>query len=40
MDVFSLKINDILEYNLPYVESDFECNPGPTRVNRDSCGQT
>ena len=28
VDVSYLKINDILEYNLPYVESDFICNPG------------
>ena len=27
MDVLYLKINDILEYNLPYVQSDFTCNP-------------
>ena len=25
-----LKINDILEYNPPYVEFDFTCNTGPT----------
>ena len=30
MDVSYLKINDILEYNLPYMQSDFTCNPGPT----------
>ena len=25
-----LLINDILEYNPPYVQSNFTCNPGPT----------
>ena len=29
-ECFILVINDILEYNLPYVQSDFTCNPGPT----------
>ena len=32
MDVSYLKINDVLEYNLPYVQSDFTCNPGATIV--------
>ena len=26
---FVLIKNDILEYNLPYVQSNFTCNPGP-----------
>ena len=26
---FVLVKNEILEYNLPYVETDFTCNPGP-----------
>ena len=30
VDVLYLKINDVLEYNPPYVQSDFMCNPGPT----------
>ena len=30
-ECFILVINDILEYNLPYVQSDFTCNLGPTR---------
>ena len=29
MDVLYLKINDVLEYNLPYVQSNFMYNPGP-----------
>ena len=29
VDVLYLKINYILEYNLPYMQSDFMCNPGP-----------
>ena len=24
--------NDILEYNMPYVQSDFTCNLGPTKI--------
>ena len=31
MDVLYSQINDGLEYNLPYVHSDFTCNPGPTK---------
>ena len=27
-----LKINDVLEYNPPYVQSDFTCNLGPTKL--------
>ena len=30
VDVSYLLINDVLEYNLPYMQSDFTCNPGPT----------
>ena len=30
MDVLYLKINDVLEYNPPYVQSNFMCNQGPT----------
>ena len=30
VDVLYLKINDVLEYNPPYVQSDFMCNPGCT----------
>ena len=30
MDVLYLLINDVLEYNLPYMQSDFTCNPGLT----------
>ena len=30
VDVLNLSINDILEYNPPYVQSDFMCNSGPT----------
>ena len=30
VDVSYLLINDILEYNPPYIQSDFTCNPGPT----------
>ena len=30
VDVLYLKINDVLEYNLPYMQSNFTCNPGPT----------
>ena len=33
VDVLYLKINDILEYNLPYTQSDFTCNPGLTLLN-------
>ena len=29
VDVLYLKINDVLEYNLPYVQSNFMCIPGP-----------
>jgi len=29
VDVLYLKINDVLEYNLPYVQSNFMYNPGP-----------
>ena len=32
-DVLYLQINDILEYNLPYVQSDFTYNLGPTILN-------
>ena len=28
VDVLYLKINDAVEYNLPYVQSDFMCNLG------------
>ena len=28
VDVLYLKINDVLEYNSPYMQSDFTCNPG------------
>ena len=28
MDGLYLKINAVLEYNLPYMQSDFTCNPG------------
>ena len=31
-DVLYLQINDVLEYNLPYVQSDFMCNLGPTKI--------
>ena len=27
-----LYVDDILEYNPPYVESNFTCNPGPTKL--------
>ena len=27
VDVLYLKINDIVEYNPPYIQSDFMCNP-------------
>ena len=30
MDVLYLYFNDILEYNLLYMQSDFTCNPGLT----------
>ena len=30
MDVSYLKIDDVLAYNLPYMQSNFTCNPGPT----------
>ena len=30
VDVSYLYMNDILEYNPPYAQSDFTCNPGPT----------
>ena len=30
MDVSYFSINDILEYNLPHMQSDFTCNMGPT----------
>ena len=30
VDVSYLLINDVLEYNPPYVQSDFMCDPGPT----------
>ena len=30
VDVLYLLINDVLEYNLPYMQSDFTCNPGLT----------
>ena len=29
VDVSYLYINDVLEYHLPYVESNFMCNLGP-----------
>ena len=29
MDVSYLSINDVLEYNPPYLKSDFTCNLGP-----------
>ena len=29
VDVLDLLINDALEYNPPYVQSGFMCNPGP-----------
>ena len=28
VDVSYLKINDVLDYNLPFVQSNFTCNPG------------
>ena len=28
VDVLYLQLNDVLEYNLPYVQSDFMCNSG------------
>ena len=28
----ALCLNDVLEYNPPYVKSDFTCNLGPTKV--------
>ena len=30
VNVLYLKINDVFEYNLPFVQSDFTCNPGLT----------
>ena len=33
VDALYLKINVILEYNLPYVQSDFMCNLGPTNFS-------
>ena len=33
MDVLYLKINDVLEYNLPYVQSYFTCNLGAMLEN-------
>ena len=30
VDVLYLEIEDVLEYNLLYMHSDFTCNPGPT----------
>ena len=30
VDVSYLKINDFFEVNLPYGQSDFSVNPGPT----------
>ena len=30
VDVSYLKISYVLEYYLPYMQSDFTCNPGPT----------
>ena len=33
VDVLYLLINDGLEYNPPYVQSDFKCNPGPAHQN-------
>ena len=32
VDVSYLLINDVLEYNLPYMQSDFTSNPGPTET--------
>ena len=32
VDVSYLKINDVLEYNPPYMESDFTCNQGPAEI--------
>ena len=32
VDVLYLKINDILEYNPPYMQSDFTCNSGPMKL--------
>ena len=29
VDVSYLSINDVLEYNPPYLKSDFTCNLGP-----------
>ena len=36
VDVLYLKINDVLEYNLPFVQSDFTCNLGLTHKNGTS----
>ena len=33
VDVLYLKINDVLEYNLPYVQSYFTCNLGAMLEN-------
>ena len=33
VDVLYLYINDILEYNLPYVQSNFMCNLGLTKIS-------
>ena len=30
VDVLYVYINDVLEYNPPYLQSDFTCNSGPT----------
>ena len=35
VDASYLKINDILEYNLPYMQSNFTCNLGPTKIVYD-----
>ena len=32
VDVSYLKMNDILEYNPPYVQSNCMCNSGPTII--------
>ena len=39
VDVSYLYINDILKYNLPYVQSNFTCNPGLTGILKSLSNQ-
>ena len=40
LDVLYLEINDILEYNPPYVQSAFTCKLGTTEIKRQQTYDT